>query len=36
LITPKPDRQMVEDSFACYNKKVMVPQSEALADGEEV
>ena len=36
LVTSKPDRKMVDDTFACYDKRVMVPQSEALADGEVV
>ncbi|MBQ2095133.1 MAG: sodium:solute symporter, partial [Firmicutes bacterium] len=35
-VTPSPDRKLVEDAFSCYNKKVLVPQSEALADSEEV
>ncbi|MDO5702947.1 MAG: sodium:solute symporter family protein [Lachnospiraceae bacterium] len=35
LFTPKPDRKMVEEAFESYNKKVVVAQSEALADGEE-
>ncbi len=30
LISPKPDKQTVEDSFACYNKKVLVSQKTAL------
>ena len=30
LLTPKPDKKLVEDSFACYNKEVLVPQSSAL------
>ena len=36
VCTRKPDRAFVEDCFAGYNKKVLVPQSEALSDGEEV
>ena len=32
LITPKPDKAVVEDAFACYEEKVLVPQREALAD----
>ena len=34
LLTPKPDRKVVDDAFACYDEKVLVPQSSAL--GEEV
>ena len=34
LFTPKPDAQLVEDAFSCYDKKVTVPQSEALGEGE--
>ena len=36
LFTAKPDAALVEDAFSCYAKKVLVPQSEALGDGEEV
>ena len=36
VFTRKPDRKMVDEAFASYDKKVMVPQSEALSDGEEV
>ena len=36
LFTPGVDKQLVDDAFSCYDKKVMVPQSEALGDGEEV
>ena len=36
LFTPKPDKKLVDDAFSCYDKKVVVPQSEALGDGEEV
>ena len=32
LITPKPDRIVVEDAFSCYEKKVLVRQTEALED----
>ena len=35
LFTKKPDQGLVDSAFASYNKKVVVPQSEALADGEE-
>ena len=34
LFTPKPDRKVVEEAFACYEEKVLVPQSSAL--GEEI
>ena len=32
LITPKPDKNVVDDAFACYEEKVLVPQREALGD----
>ena len=32
LFTPKPDKKLVEESFACYDEKVLVRQSSALAD----
>lgn len=32
LITPKPDKQIVEGCFACYTKKIEVEQKTALAD----
>ena len=32
LVTPKPDRRIVEDAFSCYEKKVLVRQTEALED----
>ena len=32
LFTPKPDKKVVDDAFACYNEKVLVPQSSALGD----
>ncbi len=32
LITPKPDINVVEDAFACYEEKVLVSQKEALSD----
>ncbi len=32
LLTPKPDKALVEDAFSCYNKKVLVRQTEALGD----
>ena len=33
--TKAPDAKLVEDAFSCYNKKVLVPQSEALGDSED-
>ena len=33
-LTKAPDKQLVEDAFSCYNRKVTVRQSEALGDGE--
>ncbi len=30
LITPKPDKKLVEDSFACYEKKVQASQKNSL------
>ena len=32
LFTKKPDAQMVEDTFACYNKKVEVSQKRSLSE----
>ena len=32
--TPKPDRQHVDECFSCYDKEVLVPQSEALGRAE--
>ena len=34
LFTPKPDHQLVEDAFSCYNRKVLVSQTQALGDPE--
>lgn len=34
LITPKPDRQLVEESFSCYDQKVLVRQRQALGERE--
>jgi len=34
ILTKAPDKQLVEDAFSCYNRKVTVRQSEALGDGE--
>ena len=32
LITPKPDKQFLDDAFSCYVKTVTVKQSKALGD----
>jgi len=32
LFTAKPDKTLVEDAFACYEEKVLVPKSRALGD----
>ena len=32
LFTPKPDKKLVDEAFACYEEKVLVRQREALAD----
>jgi len=32
--TKKPNKTLVEDAFSCYDKKVLVPQKEALGDKE--
>ncbi len=34
LFTPKPDAAKVEEAFACYDEKVLVPQREALGEAE--
>ena len=34
LFTTKPDAQMVEEAFSCYEHKVLVPQREALESTE--
>jgi len=34
LFTPKPDKEVVEGSFACYEEKVLVRQRSALADDQ--
>lgn len=34
LVTPKPDRQLVEESFSCYDQKVLVRQRQALGERE--
>ncbi|MBP3319765.1 MAG: sodium:solute symporter, partial [Ruminiclostridium sp.] len=35
LFTAKPDTALVEDAFSCYDRKVIVRQSEALGDSHE-
>ena len=35
LVTPKPDEKLVEETFACYNEKVVVLQSSQLGEKEE-
>ena len=30
--TPKPDRLLVEESFSCYDEKVLVSQRQALGE----
>ena len=32
LISPKPKKEVVDEMFACYNKKVVVPAKESLGD----
>ncbi len=32
LATPKPDKKLVEDSFACYNSPKIVPQKDSLGE----
>ena len=34
LVTKKPDAKFVEDAFACYEEKVLVPQREALSSDQ--
>ncbi len=36
LLSPAPDRALVDDAFSCYDKKVLVRQSEALGDSESL
>ena len=35
ILTPKPDKALVENAFSCYQKKVTVPMTEALGDGDQ-
>lgn len=32
MFTPKPDKKVVDDAFACYDEKVLVKQKNALTD----
>ncbi len=34
LVTPKPNRILVEDCFACFSHKILVKQSTALSDSD--
>ena len=34
FLTPKPDRQLVDNAFSCYDQKVLVRQRQALGEGE--
>ena len=34
LFTPKPDQELVDNAFSCYEQKVLVRQREALGDSE--
>ena len=34
LITPKPNRQLVDAAFSCYDRKVLVRQRQALGERE--
>lgn len=36
LVTKKPDKELVDNAFACYDKEVMVHQSTSLSDDETV
>ncbi|MBR6393006.1 MAG: sodium/solute symporter [Eubacterium sp.] len=35
LVTPKPDTQLVEETFACYNRKQIVTAKESLGEDAE-
>ena len=35
LFTPKPNRKVVEEAFACYDQKVMVSRAKMLGDNEQ-
>ena len=32
MFFPKPDKALVDDTFSCYDEKVLVPKSRALGD----
>lgn len=32
LFTKKPEKELVEETFACYNKKIEVPQKQSLSE----
>ena len=32
LLTPAPDKKLVDDAFSCYDEKVLVRQTQALGD----
>ena len=32
FVTPKPDKKLVDDCFACYDQEVKVHQSTSLSD----
>ena len=32
LVTPKPDKELVENAFACYEKETLVPQKTSLGN----
>ena len=34
LFTRKPEKQLVDDAFSCYEQRVLVRQREALGDSE--
>ena len=35
LVTPRPDQVLVDGAFACYDRRVLVPQREALGETEK-
>ena len=35
LVTPQPPSRLVEDAFSCYQKQVLVPQTQALGRRSE-
>ena len=34
LVTPKPDRALVDDVFSCYERKVLVTVKDSIGDQE--